>query len=302
MSSQDVPQSQSDARACELIRRARQAMSGEAGFAGIQTFRVSGKYRRTVKYASVQSPTKVVEKERRLSGRVEIEIALPDKFRKRVKGESMRGFGYSYAEIVNGGEAWRDPPLRPISSNRDGRVIDVGDVERTEWMSAMSAKHQLSYYALGFLLQPLPGFPLVMSYAGEYQESDGKVDVVLAQNGGGFRALLLLDPKTRLLKALALRFVESVPQLVMVETAGFFDRRFMQETFARARRERQARAKPPREYELQLRFSDHRLVSGLQLPHRVTTTLNGEVVEEMTIGEFELNRPINPKRFLRKTE
>ena len=38
-------------------------------------------------------------------------------------------------------------------------------------------------------------------------------------------------------------------------------------------------------------------VNGLLLPFRVTTTLNGDVIEEMTINEFEINRPISPKKF-----
>jgi hypothetical protein len=46
-----------------------------------------------------------------------------------------------------------------------------------------------------------------------------------------------------------------------------------------------------------IRFSDRRQVNGLLLPFRVTTTLNGEVIEEMTINEFEINRPISPKKF-----
>jgi hypothetical protein len=284
--SQDVPPNPGEARAGELIQRAREAMGGRDGLAGIQTVRASGRFQRIVKYASVQSPVKVVEKERRLSGRVEIEIALPDKFRKRVKGETLGGFGYQYAEIVN----------------RDSRVIDVEDVERTQWLSAMGAKQQLSFYALGLLLQPLPGFPLEMQYAGEYADGPGVTDAVMARNSGGFRTLLLFDARTQVLDGLTLRFFEAVQQTVRVETSGFFDRRFMQETFARARRERQARAKSPREHELRLRFSDRRAVSGLQLPHRITTTLDGEVVEEILFNEIEINRQINPKRFVRKAE
>jgi hypothetical protein len=33
------------------------------------------------------------------------------------------------------------------------------------------------------------------------------------------------------------------------------------------------------------------------LPFRVTTKLNGELIEEMTMREFEINRPVNLKKF-----
>jgi hypothetical protein len=71
----------------------------------------------------------------------------------------------------------------------------------------------------------------------------------------------------------------------------------MQETFARARAERKARTKPPQPCELLIRFSDRRPVNGALLPFRATITLNGEVIEEMTMSEFEINRPINMKKF-----
>jgi hypothetical protein len=71
----------------------------------------------------------------------------------------------------------------------------------------------------------------------------------------------------------------------------------MQETYARARAERRARAKPAQRYEMIIRFSDRRPVEGALLPFRVTTSLNGAVIEEMTMNEFEINREINPKRF-----
>jgi hypothetical protein len=120
---------------------------------------------------------------------------------------------------------------------------------------------------------------------------------IVAQGQSGFRIFLLLDAKNHLPSAIAISFVEDIQQTVLVESPGFFDRRVMQETFARARAERRARANQPKPYEMIMRFSDHRLVDGMNLPHRVTTTLNGRVIEEMAINEFEINRPVNPKRF-----
>jgi len=285
------------ARAKELIKLARASIGGEESLSKIRTLTASGKYNRFVKYVSVQSPKKVEEKRKSLSGKMEFEFSLPDKFRRRVTGETLRGFGYSFAQVVNGAQAWRDPPMRPMSSYSDRRVIDVGDVARTEFIQATGAKQELTYFSLGWLMFPLPGYPFEMSYLGLYRAGSENAHAINAEGESGFRFIVLLDAMTYTPLAMMISFVENIQPTIMVESAGFFDRRFMRETYARARAERKAREKPAQQYEMLIRFSDRRPVDGVLLPFRVTTTLNGEVIEEMTISEFEINRPINPKRF-----
>jgi hypothetical protein len=285
------------ARAKELIKLARASIGGEEALGRIQTLTASGKYNRFVKYVSVQSPRKIEEKQKALPGKMEFEFAFPDKFRRRVTGERLRGFGYSYAQVVNGDLAWRDPPLRPMSSYRDRRVIDVGDVEKTEFRQATSAKQELTYFSIGWLMGALPGYPLETRYLGLFQIGAENAHAISAEGESGFLFTVLLDTKTYTPLALAISFVEEIQPTVIVESAGFFDRKFMQETYARARAERRSRIKPAQPYEMLIRFSDRRPVNGLLLPFRVTTTLNGEVIEDMTINEFEVNRPISSKKF-----
>jgi hypothetical protein len=295
---QNVAPQNATAQAKELINLARAAIGGDEVLSNIRTIKASGKYNRFVEYLSVQSPKKVEEKRKAISGKMEFEFALPDKFRRRVTGERLRGFGYSFAQVVNGDEAWRDPPTGPISSNPDRRVIDVGDVERTAFIQGTSAKQELSYFSIGWLMLTLPGYPLEMSYLGHYKIDAENAHAILASGASGFRFTLLLDAKTYALIAIAIPFVDEIQPVVLVEVAAFFSRRFMQETFARARAERKARTKPPQPYELLIRFSDRRPVNGAMLPFRVTTTLNGDVIQEMIMSEFEINRPINMKKFV----
>ncbi len=295
--SQNAAPQNETARAKELVKLARAAIGGEDVLSRIQTITATGKYNRFIKYLSVQSPKKVEEKQKALPGKMKFEFALPDKFRRRVRGERLRGFGYSFAQVVNGEHAWRDPPTGPISSHRDRRVIDVGDVERTTFIQATSAKQELSYFSIGWLMLTLPGYPLEMSYLGLYKIGAENAHAISASGVSGFRFTLLLDAKTYAPMALAISFVEEIQPVVIVEAAGFFNRRFMQETFARARAERKAKAKPAQPYELLIRFSDRRPVNGALLPFQVTITLNGDVIEEMTMSEFEINRPINLKKF-----
>src|SRR5262245_47405888 len=204
------------ARAKELIKLARAAIGGEEALSKIQTLTASGKYNRFVKYVSVQSPKKVEEKRKALSGKMEFEFALPDKFRRRMTGETLRGFGYSFAQVVSGDQAWRDPPLRPISSYRDRRVIDVGDVARTEFIQATGAKQELTYFSIGWLLLTLPGYPLEMNYLGTYQVGPENTHAIITQGESGFRFTVLLDSKTYAPVALAISFVEDIQPTVIV--------------------------------------------------------------------------------------
>jgi len=148
----------------------------------------------------------------------------------------------------------------------------------------------------------LPGYPLKMSYQGLYRVGAENAHAISASGDSGFRFTLLLDMKTYALKAIAISFVEEIQPVIVIDAIGFLSRRIMQETIARARAERKARMKPPQPCEMLMQFSDRRPVNGALLPFRVTIALNGEVVEEMTMSGFEINRPINMKKFARPPE
>ncbi len=288
---------QARTRAAQLIARARTAIGGEAAIRRVATLSASGKSTRPVKYVSVQGPRKVVEKEKTLEGRLGLEFVLPERYRVNVKGENLRGFGFSYSEIVNGAEAWRDPPLPAISSNRDARVIDVEDFRRTELMSAQGARQRVSFFLTSWLLQSIPTFPIEWTYIGSIEDGADRLETLLGEGRGGFTFFLLLEPQSGRPAGVAITFVEAIQRSVLVESSGYFDRRFMQETFARARQERQARARPAARHQMVLRFSDHRQIDGLWLPHRITTKVDNEPFEEVVFEEIRLNREIDAKRF-----
>jgi len=157
------------AQAMELLRRAREALGGEQALERIKSLSVSGKVRTPVKYVSIQSAKKVVEKEKTLSGKVELDFLLPDKFRKRSTGKRLSGFPFSYFQVVNGERAWRNPPMRAISSDRDRRVIDVGDFERTIELQERGARRELTIYLFVLLLKSIPSYPLKYCYLGRVQ-------------------------------------------------------------------------------------------------------------------------------------
>ncbi|MDX2030672.1 MAG: hypothetical protein SF339_08380 [Blastocatellia bacterium] len=288
---------QAQARAAELIERARAAIGGEEAIRRIATLTTTGRSSRPVKYVSVQGPRKVVEKEKTLNGKLSLEFAFPEQFRLNVKGENLRGFGFSYSEIVNGPDAWRDPPLPAISSNRDSRVIDVEDFRRTELMSAQGARQRVTFFITSWLLRTIPSFPIDWTYIGRVTDGAGAMETLVGQGRGGFSFFLLIDPQSHRPAGVAITFVESIQRSVLVESSGYFDRRFMQETFARARQERQARARPPARHQMILRFSDYRQIDGVWLPHRITTKVDEDLFEEIAFDEIRLNREIDAKKF-----
>ncbi len=290
----------SAARAQEIIRQARAALGGEEALRKVQSLSASARLRSVHKYIAVLSPTEIREKEKKLSGKVEFDFVLPGRFRRRISTATLTGFGISYTEVVNGERAWRNPPLRPVSS-KDRRVIDVDDVRKSIEQQAQDAREQMAFYALGWLLQTTPAIPVEFRYAGEVMFEGQKVDALLVIGARGFRPVLLFDQKTHLPLALVASYVAIPRDTVIVEVASV-SARYIRDTYLRARQERRARTKPPQRQEMQMRFSAHRPVAGILLPHRLTLMLNGQVVEELEIREFAINHQINPKKFVEKKE
>ena len=293
-----VAQDQADqiARAQELLRQSREAIGSAQAWEQLQTLSASGRARRLVKYVSVQSPEKVEEKEKVLSGKISLDFALPDRYRCRITNATLSGFSYSSVEVINGDRAWRTPPPPIISSFRDSRVIDVGDAERSREKYAHDTRQQIALYTLGWLLRTPGSFPAEFIYAGPVESEGRKLEAIVVKGPEGFSPLLLLDRETKIPFAIVMSFVQVKRVPVFVEVASL-SRQFTHETYARARREREARRRLPQRRELQWRFSDHQSIGGLQLPHRITTIIDGEVLDELTITEFRVNQPINQKKF-----
>ncbi|MEP7271366.1 MAG: hypothetical protein ABI882_07660 [Acidobacteriota bacterium] len=286
-------QAEQIARAAELMQKARQAIGRTT--AG-RSLSAAARLRIFSNYISVQSPTKIVSKKKVLGGRMEVDFSFPDKFRRRISKQTLSGRGYSYTETVNGERAWRNPPPPVISSYRDSRVIDVSDIERSREKYAEDARQQIAFYTLGWLLETPPSLPAEFIYGGQVRAEDGLLEAIIVKGPNGFRPVILIDPTTFLPVSLLVAFVEAKRENVLVEVATV-SRQFLRDTYARARREREARRTPAQRRELEWRFSDHRNVDGLVLPHRITTLIDGEVQEEMTVNHFRVNHQIDQKRF-----
>jgi hypothetical protein len=284
------------ARAMELLGQARVAAGGEKELQGVTSVSASIRLRRLVRYISVVSPKKVVQKEKTLTGSISIELQLPDRFRKRVATSTLLGNKYSYVEVVNGERVWREPTLQAASSNRDPRLIDVSDFERSLANQARSVREQFSFYAFVWLIRILPDNSLRFNFAGWMKTDSGNADVLTAYDLANNRAWLLLDQKTHLPKGFDSSY--SIVRMVPVVVEGFVvTRNDYFRMMEKAREERRAQIKPAQRILFQTRLSDYRRVAGILLPHRMATLIEGKLYEEMEITKIEINRRLNPKDF-----
>ena len=257
-----------------------------------------------IKYVSVQGPDKIEEKERTLHGKIDLDFALPDRFRRKLTTQTLGIYNYSFAEIVNGDKAWRDPPMQVRSSQGDGRVLDVSDVDRTLNMQTQSALQQLSLYTLMFLLKTPAAVSVkwrdegVIRLLDSTWGSEGRpVQVLMGVTPDNFRLFILLNPETQFPVGIALAYVEALRENVIPELATI-DRNYMRRTFQRVGQERRARTKPARIHEMRWLLSDYRAVNGVLLPQRIDVTRDGEVLlETLTVREVAADRTINPKKF-----
>ena len=86
--------SEQTAKARRILAQSRKAIGLETVEPRLWSLRAKARFERFAKYVSVQSPTKVVDKARTLSGRMDIEFVLPDKFRRRVTNRTLSGRKY----------------------------------------------------------------------------------------------------------------------------------------------------------------------------------------------------------------
>jgi hypothetical protein len=59
-------------------------------------------------------------------------------------------------------------------------------------------------------------------------------------------------------------------------------------------------AEQPQRATFELRFEDFRAVDGVQLPHRITQSIDGKPTEEWTVDRYQVNPAFKPSTFSRQ--
>ena len=252
-------------RAEELLKQARVALGGEANLRAIQSLSVSGRLRR-------------VTQARDQSGEIKLDFLLPDKFKKTETMNLIAGVELTLVSVLNGDRAWKDS--RSSSSNAQVTVIGPDGGKGEQSVPPKEVRADFARNLLGLLLSPPASFPIRFNYAGVAEAPDGKADVIDARGPDGFEARLFLDKNTH--RPLMLSYRGMVPRLSTMRTQSG------RESVDKIVKDAQVGGNR-QQAEIQIRYSDYRVVNGVMLPHRITKTADGKTNEEWEITRFKIN-------------
>jgi hypothetical protein len=267
-------------RANQLLDQARAAIGGEK-LRSLASLSATGGYRR-------------IMGEREMSGEIQFDLILPDKMMRTETMTPIPGAEITRIEAINGDRSWSDQQ----SSGMGGGMMIMrrpgGDSPQGQAMQTNAIRAELTRIAIGWLLSSPSSFPVEFSYAGEAEAPDGKADALGVKGPNGFSARLFLDQKTHL--PLMLTYKGKKPRIMMRTFTGPRNR----EEIEKEAKEAEAGAANQPEIEYQIRFSEHRQVDGISLPHRLTRAIDGEVNEEWEISKFKINPSLKAEKFEKK--
>jgi hypothetical protein len=281
---------QKAAKAQELMKQCRAALGSDQ----VKALAITGTSRQ--KMGELES-----------GGDLELEMLLPDKFYKSSVMSPMAGMEITRLDIMNGENAWMDTQNNApagghmvfrVAGNVNGNSLDAQKAQqlfqRQEWTRVL----------LGMLGQGPASVPLEFSYAGEAEAPDGVADVIEVKGKGiGFSAQLFLDQKTH--RPLMLSYQGRKPRATVMRSFSQAEGgkaktpEELEKDMKEAREKAQAAAAEPM-VEIQLRYEDYQSEGGVQLPHRISRTIDGQITEEWTLTKFKINPNIKADKFEKK--
>jgi hypothetical protein len=278
-----------NSRAQEVLKQAREAIGGEEQLQKIQGLQINGQYRRMLG-------------ERQMAGDREISILLPNKY---LVEDAMNAGGLSTAMIntrgLNGEKAWS------ASSGGGGMVFRMtgpGGPQATPEQIEAGLRRifnaEFSRYLLAMILLPPPSLAVEYKYAGESDVEDVQADVIEVTAADNFAARIFFDKKSHL--PLLLSYRGPKPRIMTMTRQGP-PRDAKPEDVKKAREEAEKKmeaehpAAAPEEVDFYIRLTEHKKVSGLMLPHKLTFLTENEVAEEFEISKYQLNPQFKADRF-----
>lgn len=284
----------------ELISLARQAIGGEARLNEIQGLGLEGKINRPGQTQESTEKLKLVFVSRTLAGfprngdvEFNVELDKPesegtirvfkDKEGNEHKIEADRVLVFKNTE----GKEIKTDERVVIITKKDNKELSEGNkdskVQRDVVINVVgkSEHHNLPpvdiAQALTGLLLKSP-VPVEFSYVGDAE--NGTADAIKVNDNTAFSSVLLLDKATHL--PVGLNYYGSLNQPIFVK-AKKGEKINIEEL------KKSVEVKEDKKTEIKLRFSDHRVVEGVLLPHRISRLVNGETKEEYEIEKYDLN-------------
>jgi hypothetical protein len=272
-----------DAKAEQLLAQARAALGDEKNVSKVQGLTCNGTYERTMG-------------DRRLSGEVTIDLQLPDKM---LRTESVNPFGDMTVIVeqgINGEKLLRNQ--RTLNAP-PGAVVRMGQPPANadaEAQAIRNARADMTRMLLAMLLAAPASMPLEYAYGGAAESDDGKAEVIEAKGPGSFAAKIFLDQKTH--RPLMLQYRGVAPQIRIQaqQMQGPLDPARLRQAEHGA-----ADAQPaPQIVDIALYLDDYKAVDGVQLPHRISRSVDGKPTEETTCKTIKVNPAFKPDTFAAK--
>jgi hypothetical protein len=270
-----------DSKAAELLAQARAAIGGDKA-AKVQGLSCGGTVARSLG-------------DRQISGDLTLDLQLPDKM---LRTESISPMGDAALIVTEQG-------LNGDALLRNTRTLNLppGAVIRTppapaagsdaEAQALRNSRAELARLAIGLLLTSPASLPVDFTYGGEAESADGKADVIDAKGASSFAAKLFLDKKTH--RPLMLAYRGASPRMT-VQTQRVQRGAMPPDGPGHGAQE----APAPDIVDISLFFDDYKTVDGVQLPHHLSRSVDGQTIEELTCKTMKVNPAFKPDTFAKK--
>ncbi len=288
--------------ASKILADVRQALGGD-NLAALQTLTIVGR-------SAQLGPDGTIERD------IEMNVQLPDKFLRRVVLMAMGNMSVYRLSGFNGPDGLIDEIDQPPQLGhggaghgaRPGHGVVPADALSPEQAQArrvaalQANKKEYTRLALGLFATAPAVYPLKFTYAGRAQSPDGIAHVIDVTGDDDFKARLFIDTRTH--RPLMLSWMDREPSVTPAIGHGGAEAHGSgvraqgghgggSSTDARANEVEANR----RVVEFRLFYKDYRPVSGVQIPHRLQSMVDGRVTEELTFDRVLLNRRIDESRF-----
>lgn len=322
----------SDAKALELLKKARQAIGGDAALNNVKSMTILGKTTKTFETENIA---------RIEGGDVEINFELPNKLSKTIKIGADNGDGKHVVDkkidviVMRKGDGdniqWKTEggdnvkvdgvkrvivkkddgtedilteDVKPViirksdgkadsATSENGKKVFITKDEKSVGGGEHFRSNELFRTTLSLLLTAPEGLDVSYVYVGEGNVDGNTVEIVEAQTLGS-NIKLFLDKTSNLPRMIS--FQSHKPLIFKVQTEDVKpDANGGIQVFTRKTAE-------PELAEFQVKFSDYRSVNGIQLPFKWTQTVGGKTDEVTDITSYEINPPNIADKFKEQSQ
>lgn len=311
------------AKAEQILKQARAAIGDEKKLKELQAISITGAQRQTFG-------------DRQMENEIQLDLILPDKIMQTTNGQfgtrinTLNGDqvwnDFVPAMSAGGGGGFMVRMGGPGGPGGPGAGPGAQNPQMAEYFQ-LQQRRDLYLAMIGLLLTAPPVAQLQYSYLGEAPGPEGgKLDVLEGKGASGLALRLFFDQQSHQLIGLSYK-TKNMRQMMGGRGPGGpggpggqrpqgqgGDQGSAQggqrqqgqrpeltpEERERRMKEFQERFEKAPEVEYRWAFADHKSVSGLNLPHRITKIEGGTPNEEWEISKIKINPKLSPDKFVKK--